>query len=91
MTQLTPQQQRAQRMMNKMEFNLAERKRMKKQAALANRGKRKINGRYYDEKAICKTRHAALIVQKEIRDETGDLPTTIALTSKGWVVYPLAS
>lgn len=90
MSQLTPQQQRVQRMMNKKEFNLAERERQKKQAAVANKGKRKINGRYYDEKALCETKHAALKVKKEIRDETG-LPTSIALTQKGWVVYALAS
>lgn len=90
MVQLSPEQARAKRMIDKRTFDRDQRDRKAKQLKLEMRGKAKINGKYYDEKAICPTKHQALKVEHEIREESGQ-PTAVRRSSKGWVVLALAA
>jgi len=90
MGQLSPAYERAMRLRARQEGKENKRLRQKKKRKLELRGKKVINGRIYAEKAICETKHHALKVEKEIREETGGLPTAVSLTSKGWTVFGLA-
>lgn len=89
MGQLSPEQLRAQRIMDRRVRDSDERDRRRKRRKVELRGKKVINGRVYEEKAICKSKHDALKTEKEIRAETNDLPTAVALSSKGWTVYAM--
>lgn len=88
MPELTVAQKKVKRFMDKKESIHANRERIKKENAKKNLGKRKINGQYYDEKAICPTKHAALKIEKEIKEESGN-PTSVILTKAGWTVYAM--
>lgn len=89
MGQLSPDQLRAKRMIDKRMLDRDRRERQAKQLKIEMRGKAKINGRYYDEKAICETKHQALKIQAEIKVESG-LPTTVRRSATGWRVLSLA-
>lgn len=88
MAELTVAQKKAKKIMDKKDADFATRLRIKKANAKKNIGKRKINGQYYDEKAICDTKNAALKIEKKIKDEDGH-PTTVIKTKSGWTVYAM--
>lgn len=76
-------------MIDKRTFDREQRERQAKKLKLEMRGKARINGRYYDEKAICETKHQALKIEREIKEESG-LPTAVRRSSNGWRVLSLA-
>jgi hypothetical protein len=90
MGQLTPEQLRAKRIMDKRNASMDERDRQLKQRKAEMRGKKIVNGRVYTEKAVCKSKHDALKVEKEVRAEEANIPTHVSLSAKGWTVYVLA-
>lgn len=90
MTQLSPEQLRAQRLMNRRNVARDQKEREQKKRKLEMRGKKVINGRVYVEKAICKSKHDALKLEREIRAEESDIPTAVSLSAQGWTVFALA-
>ncbi len=90
MTQLSPKQNKARKLIEKRNWIQEEKERLKKKLAQQNRGKKKINGRYYDEYAITDNHHRALELEAQARKEKGGF-TAVRQTAKGWVVYVLAS
>lgn len=87
MTQLTPEQLRAQRLMDKRNRDRDEKDRLRKKKKLEMRGKKVICGRVYQEQALCKTKHDALKAEKKVREENGNLPTRVEFSAKGWMVW----
>jgi hypothetical protein len=90
MTQLSPEQLRAKRMMDKRDIARQQKEREQQKRKLEMRGKKVINGRVYTEKAICRSKHDALKLEREIRAEESDIPTAVSLSAKGWTVFALA-
>lgn len=88
MAELTVAQKKTKKFIDKKDADFSTKARIKKANEKKNIGKRKINGQYYDEKAICDTKHAALKIEKEIKDEGGNF-TSVIKTKSGWVVYAL--